>query len=285
MIKKIISKLNAQKIRLLLPLIIACLCMVASLGAFIDFSFACFSNNQQVGAGGLQLGVDSYVSTITTQSGYAFKYDGVNGAMAIDLDGYTEKIQMSEYDNIFTDRNINTPLIIRVEVDGVPNNPDDKITVNVPCSSNYTDNGTNPLSFVSGDTILSYLSNVIKIRIGCGLLIGGNLVVDNYDPTQASDVPIIYEGARDHLITEDSTVVVGTFVNDSTKTKVKTISLDFPQSIYSAFITNTDELVFYIEVDYDNVLINSYNLNSVNDGGQVIFADDFGTIRVEQVRV
>ena len=54
-------------------------------------------------------------SAITTLSCYAIKYDGVYGAMATKLvSGQEHSVNMSEYDYIFQDKNINTPLFFRI---------------------------------------------------------------------------------------------------------------------------------------------------------------------------
>lgn len=142
-------------------------------------------------------------SAITTLSCYAIKYDGVYGAMATKLvSGQEHSVTMSEYDYIFQDKNINTPLFFRIEIDGFNTNKD--LEINIPASGSYLASGQNYID--------NKLSNVVCAKFSYGLKINGNVVPDTYVLTDntivGGDVKTIYEGMRDNMRTVNGTPFV-----------------------------------------------------------------------------
>ena len=90
----------------------AFLITVLSILFFTDYTLGWFSENKKVASNGFVIQTEKN-SQVTTISTYAFRYDGMYGAICIPIEDNTE-IAMSEYDVIFTDKNVNTPLFFRV---------------------------------------------------------------------------------------------------------------------------------------------------------------------------
>ena len=191
---------------------------------------------------------------------YAVRYDGNYGAIAFDISGGNESITMSEYDYIFTDRNVNTPLFLRMEIASFESDKD--LTINIPCSGSYmTDNKIDP-----------YLSNVVAAKFMRGIKVNGSVVPDTntWTGTGQTTQPVInsYQGmlanARD---------VTGTpFVNDGVKQNFITLTLRasdiFNQNyIFTKQDTGKEYVVVFVVLDYyvtnDVNLVTSY-LDSYN---------------------
>ena len=197
-------------------------------------------------------------SSITTISCYAIKYDGVYGAMAKKLvSGEDNEFKMSEYDYILRDKNINTPLFLRVEISGFNTSKD--LQISIPCEGAYLVNGQNYIN--------PYLSNVVCSKFSHGLLINNNVVPDTYvledDEIVGGDVNTIDMGMRDRVASMEGTP----FVKSSSQ-KDSTIYLDLdhtslyqPANIVSRDVdgdgNNEDIVVIYLVFDY-------YETNSVN---------------------
>ena len=99
---------------------------------------------------------------------------------------------MSEYDYILRDKNINTPLFLRIEIGGFDSSKD--LQVNIPCTGSY---------YVENQTyIANNLSNVVCAKFSYGLKVGGSLVPDTYtlsgDEIEGGNAKAVYEGMRDH---------------------------------------------------------------------------------------
>lgn len=260
--KTLFSGFSIKKI---IPVVSTGIVLVFALIFFITTpsSVAWFSHNQAVSSSGMSVMIDS-ISNMTTMDCYALKYDGVSGAMCIQVDGRTE-IAMSEYDMIFTDKNINTPLIFRMVVTGAPNDSDSFITIKIPCTQRYviktSDNAKlNEITVAdgSGITIQSYLSNVLVAKIGCGLLPTGESekVADTYTltPTTEDTTPeqhaqnlTVFEGVRNAVKSvENVGYTIGKFasaienrsggVTKMTLTKTEEVVLNLTYDEYKDFL-------------------------------------------------
>ena len=256
----------------------------------VTVSYGWFSSNQEVQARGMAIRIEADQTSITTISCYAYKYDGIYGAVAINVDE-NNNIEMSEYDKIFQDRNINTPLIIRVEVDGVSTEADGQIIVKVPCTGKYSNSQTNDMacdvSTGSTEKILNKLSNVLYVKVGCGLYDSETqqVVKDEYDPTQSSSTTPIYSGARDRFNLDGNYATTEySFVDVSDHTKENLLEIPLPYSSYSSFIDtqNNNSLVFYIEYNYSSDLVNDFIVHGYISEGEerVVFTGDLGTIYI-----
>ena len=222
-------------------------------------------------------------SNIDILSCYAVRYDGNNGAVAIDISDGTRSIEMSEYDYIFTDRNVNTPLFLRMEITGFDDTKD--LSVTIPCSGGYK-NGSNQIS--------PYLSNVVCAKFMYGLKQGNSLVVDDAHWTESE----IYGGSAvtsyQGMISNASTVSGTPFVEGSSKSSSISLSIDAADVFDENYIVtrqnaqgvDVDAVVVYVVLDY--YVTNSVNLvtDYINsyDNGEVqhsaLFSEDIQSILV-----
>lgn len=217
-------------------------------------------------------------SSVNIESAYAVRYDGTNGAMATNL--FTNPaIEMSEYDYIFTDRNVNTPLFLRLELTGFTKTND--ITITVPCTGSYKEDGST--------AIANNLSNVISLKLLSGLKVGGSIVKDTYtwsgDSASTAAVKSSYDGML--ALANDKSLPAGTpYVVSSAKT---TTSITLTLSAATVFnqsmiITDGEEekVIIFIEFDYHvtkTVNLVSEYINSYNGAyHDFSFVDDIGTI-------
>lgn len=229
-------------------------------------------------------------SSITTISCYAIKYDGVYGAMAKKLvSGEDNEFKMSEYDYILRDKNINTPLFLRVEISGFNTSKD--LQISIPCEGAYLVNGQNYIN--------PYLSNVVCSKFSYGLLINNNLVPDTYvledDEIVGGDVNTIYMGMRDRVASMEGTPFVK---SSSQKDSTIYLNLDHtslyqPANIVSRDVdgdgNNEDIVVIYLVFDYyetNNVnLVDDY-VNSYDGSGldySLNFSSDIGLMTLRDI--
>lgn len=183
------KKLRKQKN---LKLIAATGVTIFSLFAAVTGAFAWFTsiNSARNNVGGF--GVFHDDSQVTTLSCYAIKYDGIYGGRATNITDGSQNVKMSEYDYILRDKNINTPLFLRIEIGGFDSSKD--LQVNIPCTGSY---------YVENQTyIANNLSNVVCAKFSYGLKLNGSLVPDTYtlsgDEVEGGDAKTVYEGMRDH---------------------------------------------------------------------------------------
>ena len=218
---------------------------------------AWFSTNLSAKTTGLSVTVKAG-SGIKLLSCYAIRYDGNYGALATNVMNGGASIAMSEYDYIFTDRNVNTPMFLRMEITDF--NTSNDLTVTIPCTGGFkTDNHIEP-----------YLSNVVSAKFMRGLKSGNTVSVDNNtwsgNDVTSSAVVASYQG-----MLENAHDVVGTpYVTGNTKTNSITLTMPAATAFDPNFIiqrqdenqNNIDVIVAYIAFDYHvtgNVnLVSSY---------------------------
>lgn len=222
-------------------------------------------------------GVSYDDSTIRAASVYCIKYDGVYGATATKLTESNYSLAMSEYDYIFQDRNINTPLFLRIVLEDFDKTKD--LTVVIPSTGDYK-TGSNLY-------INNYLSNVVCAKFSYGLQSGNNVIRDSYtlegNTINGGDAQIIYEGMRDRAIGISGTPFV---TNAATGAKNSTISVTIPRNTITDTYISDNKVVVYLEFDYyvengvnlvDNY-INSYSQPGVVEEPDRIFESDIGLI-------
>ena len=262
-----IKRLNKKKMK------IAAVTSMMVFSLFVAFAgvFAWFTTITSINNGANDFPIYHDDSEITAVSVYCIKYDGIYGATATRLTNEDYSFTMSEYDSIFTDKNINTPLFLRIEIDHFDKTK--PLTISVPCSGDYK-TGSN--TYVN-----NYLSNVVSVKFSYGLQTTGGLIKDSYNLTESyiegGNAEIIYKGMRDRVSTLTGTPFV---TNTTTGAKDRTIL----QTIAANTITDTyitgDRLVVYLEFDYDVSLINNYiaSIGHVTDDTNRIFQSDIGSI-------
>lgn len=281
-----------KMIKSLLSLLLTTILCFAVIIAYSSMSHAWYSDNKDTTVTGYSVKVKTF-SQMSTLSCYSLHFDGIYNAICEEITDENNNITMSEYDKIFSDRNINTPLILRLTVAGVPGNDGDFIKINIPCTSEYKD---------SEGKVITSLSNVVKAYVGCGLYNQETQLVDTPDeytpvPTKTTKEPdniAIFEGVRDairkaHAYREDS------FIDITNETKSNEITIKLEYNEYKDFIytdvigegnVETNCLVFYIIFDYVDDLINDYIDSHTDANGSldsiISFTSDIGTIYVEE---
>ncbi len=262
---------------------------IFSLMACFTATYAWFAAKRTQDEGVNDFGVGSDDSDITAISCYAIKYDGVYGASATQLvSGQQHNVVMSEYDTIFTDKNVNTPLFLRIEIAGFNTSKDLQITI--PSSGDYyKENTTN---------IDNKLSNIVCAKFSTGLKqSNGSVIADNYvlpdsnQPLTGSDITAIYTGMRDNV-----SGVTGTpFVKSSSqKDREITITLPSTEVYKSGFVLNrvidgeaTDYVVIYLAFDYyvtnTTNLVEDYITSYHGALHSKTFAPDIGMITLRDV--
>jgi hypothetical protein len=260
---------------------------IFSLFAAVTGAFAWFTSHINEASRGTDFGVYHDNSQITTISCYAIKYDGIQGAVAKQVaSGQENAIQMSEYDYVLRDRNVNTPLFFRIELSDFNTSKDLEVTI--PAAGAY--------KLAGQSTIESNLSNVVCAKFSYGLDINGTLTPDTYELSGSTisggNVKTIYEGMRDRVKN-----MAGTPFVTSTTEKDDEITLTLPAaSLYqsSNIVHRTidgetvDIVVVYIVFDY--YVTNSINLveryiNSYgnSDNYSRTFDPDIGAISLRDV--
>lgn len=285
---------------------------------FTDYSLGWYSENRIVSSKGFKIATEEN-SSVTTLSTYAFRYDGMYGAVCLQIQDNTE-IAMSEYDVIFTDKNVNTPLFFRVVAQGIPNSSGGSITVTIPCTTPNYSTTSNVIDFGDGLEAQNVLSNLITCKLGCGIVLNNTRTVDNYIPVGTSESRVennvtIFTGVRDLMNKNNmvqNNVKSGKFINEevfdeegmitgATKTTT-TISLTINYEDYVDYLCSvtvdeeTNEitsydyeaeekncLVFYIEFDYDDNLIDLYRQHT-EESGLAEFRNDIGVISIKDNR-
>ena len=211
---------------------------------------------------------------------YAVRYDGLYGAIAIDISSGEEKISMSEYDSVFLDRNVNTPLFLRMEITNF--NTDDDLTVSIPCFGPYK----------NGNLIRPYLSNVVSARFTTGIKVDGSVVADenSWTGNNVSTAEVInsYKG----MVSNIENTVGTPFVTVNTKQNLITLTLpaedvfddDLIITKKDAEDNDIDVVVVYIAFDYHVTnevnLVSSYLASYGSSDATFMFVSDIQSINL-----
>lgn len=231
MIKVFINK--TKKFASLLPSFMLVLALLLSV---VQSTFAWVSLAKQVGLNGPSFSSE-VIRGASIFSYEIYKRDGqTQGAQIVSSSSNPQAVSMTEYDTVFTDRNVDTPVILRVVLDPLPDNTTD-IVVSVKCSTTTWKD--------SNGLLAPYLSNIGKFRCG-------------YDKTGALDnednPDTVYMGARTLL--ENVTPISFAYVSGTTNTKKDTdITLTFP---VTNMVELNGKLTVYIEISYNSALVESY---------------------------
>ena len=213
-------------------------------------------------------------SKIRILSCYAVRYDGNYGAIAVNVSSGNANITMSEYDSIFTDRNVNTPLFIRMEIADF--DPTKDLQVTIPCSG----------SFKTNNKVDPYLSNVVSAKFMTGLKTSSGVVVDTNTWTgnnvTSAAVVASYQGMHDHAAESNGYP----FVRGNSKQQSVTLNLSAQDAFDEDFIITkqdgTEVIIAFVALDYyvtsEVNLVSSY-IDSYNGAEHsVSFISDINSI-------
>ncbi len=279
-------------------LILTALQMAALALCLSIVTLAWFSSHKQVQSKNVGITIQP-VSDVATLSCYALRYDGNIGAVCYKIGedaehGEVLNVEMTEFDRIFRDRSVNTPLIYAVELANVPNSAGYYINVKVPCSekflrvggtatNSYTDDGSTTF------LIQRYISNVVSVKVACGgqiqeLTPTTDRRIENNVTVFQTQQAVFRQLSSGDSVGHFATVTDNTTYEKASYVQVKLSQSDYSSSIYTA--TNDqgvteNRLMLYIQFDYDEGLMDAYIEHMMDDTeGDVTFADDFGVIQI-----
>ncbi len=265
--------MEKTKISIAILRVIVAFCILLFALSYLNLSFGWFSDSKIVNAGGsyVKVGIDKSVNLVSC---HVFRYTD-NGVVCSDATD-SQSYEMMKYDTILTDKNVNTPLFLRVTAEGIPS--DGRFTVTVPLTE-----GTAPYK----------LSDVISVKVAFGLKIDGDVSADAFTPDSDNsgkgDNVKIFGGVRD-LVKSDEYKNVNylestfggqqkiTFTLDSALYKDYMCAIENGVCDYTAETKNA--LVFYVVFDYDEDLISEFLKNEVSIS-EITFSNDIGTITIE----
>ena len=183
-------------------------------------------------------------SSLNIVSAYAVRYDGNLGATATSLLGQNvPDIAMSEYDYIFKDRNVNTPLFIRLEITGFDTNKDLKI--NIHCTGGLTTVKTkNGNNYTVRD---NQLSNVVGAKFLTGLKVNGNTVKDNKNFAVPSQIKDCYDGMLEMGRGNGSQTYVGAYEGGKRNDIEMTLASGV---VFAPSMLIGDNAIVYLKLDY-----------------------------------
>ena len=256
-----------------LKIAVATATCIFTLATAFTGTIAWFATNTSVSATGMSVKVATG-SKIRIVSCYAVRYDGNYGAIAVDVSSGSANITMSEYDSIFTDRNVNTPLFLRMEIAEFDPTKDLKVTI--PCTGSFkTNNKVNP-----------YLSNVVSAKFMTGLKTSSGIVVDTNtwtgDGVTSAAVVASYQGMHDHAADSNG----DPFVRGDSKQYSVTLTLPAADAFDEDFIITkqdgTEVIVAFVALDYyvtnEVNLVSSYIDSYNGDEHSVAFVSDINRI-------
>ena len=278
-----------------ISLIVVMLSLSSATMAWLAMNRTVWSKNQKM--------TIQAVSDVATLDCYAIRYDGSLGAVCYKIgenEGEYLAVEMTEFDRIFRDRTVNTPLIYVIELANVPDNPNYYISVKVPCLEKYIKVGNTETNSYVGDgdglkySINQYISNIISVKVGCGGAITpltptlvqrveNNVNVFNAQRTYFRSVTSGDRVGQFATVVEDD--VNGTYTySKTTSVQVKLTQSEYHNSLYT--IPNEVEstgnhLMLYVQFDYDDALMDAF-ISLINDDSDedINFADDLGVIQV-----
>jgi len=232
--------------------------------ALTSVTYAWLTMNKKVDSDGLVFQIDDSQG-IGVQSFDIYKRNGKTGAQRVT----GKNVDMTEYDTIFTDRNVDTPVIMRIVLGNFPKDdttgmyikPD--IEISASCGDfwrgddDWSDGSWTDTGYASGKLTKS-LSNLATLVFSAG-----NKTLDEAD---VDDAVTIYEGAVALMDgSEDAKgfakVAYSPDEGYSNVKKVRTISQTILSSDYNLTDVDQDglpEVVMYCEITYNPSNIAAY---------------------------
>jgi len=264
--------MKAKEIRR--KIIINMLSSVVIIATLAGCSFAWVGMNKQFYSNGLEMQVKTKTGVIISNC-QVYKRDGMSGAINVTEE---EHLELTEYDTVFPDKNVDTPIILRVELSQIPSsNP--TLAFDLTCSGTWTTDGT------ASGKLAKHLSNIVEIRFGfC------HEVDDLFDPNDTSkNATQIFDTAYAELQENFSGLrFAKVSKSGSTYTNVEKTNVISSDEI-SGYESNDGKLVIYVAICYAEDLVAAYlNQNDFAEGGDTLsemidFPNDMGRITFDYV--
>ncbi len=236
----------------------------------VSLSFAWLALNRAADAEGIQMQMDAQSMSITNYDVY--KYNSETN----EVDNITSDdtiYELEPYDSIFTERNVNTPLLLRVKLSGFPTES---------AAINFT------VSCIDGHMNMSddYTSNIVYVKYATESTINAYAAAQGENAlTETSSNDELYYTATEYFRTVNekrqfaSAELSG---YDYEYTGQKELSLDCSLAL-SAAEKSGQSAVVYLIIDYAPDLIEAQHITHFSDiqlqlGSAVRFANDIKLI-------
>lgn len=244
---KKIDRLTIYRLKELAPrlatLVALAAVIVVVFSTFFNRSLGWFAQNTEVGAEGLNVTTDTDRRGSLSIEGV--KYDMDQLAFVITDD---EHLQMNEHDTIFVERNIYTPLVLRVKLSGGVYEAGQSFNLDM-FRILTLDGETLPSS---GSALPNYISSVVNIQYCDESAFNDMYMKASY--TGAENPSGIYDSVRTYFTTgagaDDPEYKFTTITNDSF-TKVNSLRFNFNH-------TGNPNMYLYFYLTYDNALMTYY---------------------------
>ena len=254
------NKQNSKMFSLMFNFGITLVLLLVTVFAFLSVHYGWFAKNETVTANGMNISID-YDDTVALY--YVYKYDTVREVASksskieggsIQLNSITN-LQLSSYDKIFLERNVNNPVIFRVEVSGTKlEKPSGTITVNLERTVHNDATSTNLVREreVNGkNSLFAYISSCVYFKSA------SMSSLKQYLQTNPENEHDLWKNA---IIAFDSVSNTQRFISvevdgdNRTYTKVEKLSFVIPYT--SEDWIDDDTLNVYIFMDYDPTFSN-----------------------------
>lgn len=217
-----------------------------------------------------QIGIQIEGDMILSTNFIAVKYDYNDGMAKYVTE---DKIVIPEYDTVFNERNEKSVIIFRAPIFGpaVRNGETFTITITLKDLGIGTDENKNKNLYDENDHICSYVSNVIYIKVA-------SVPNGSTTPSTQDELNEFFDDVHDYFSDDTNDIERKTFATISDGVITKESELSFSLSDYSSNVDSDGVLYAFIEIGYDNTLINNFAEEQNNSSS---FGDSDGSVKIE----
>lgn len=256
-----------DKKQLWINALIAFLCALLITSA----SFAWVSQNRKTDSEQHRMKIEPMGVTISSFEAYKYNIE------TDEIDKVTEgDLDLAAYDSIFTERNINTPLLLVVRLRDIQKASNVTLNITAKCVENRAhDFATN--NPVSSD---DYTSNLISMKAATSTMVGQTIAAD----ANAAAREAFFRNVCTYFSNSANSYDEGQFLTISNNTGTKVDSFDLSLSGITPEVADTTRTcTVYLLIDYDIDLVEAQNIVNFGDvnlinGSKVEFANDISSI-------
>ncbi|MBP5166890.1 MAG: hypothetical protein ILP09_06490 [Oscillospiraceae bacterium] len=241
----------------------------------VSLSYAWLTLNRKADSEGIQMQMDAQSMSITNYRVY--KYNSETNAVD-DITSDETIYELEPYDSIFTERNVNTPLLLRVKLKGFPAEST-AIDFSISCIDGHT------------NMIDRFTSNIVYAKYATESMINAYAAANGETAVSTSyagnDLDGLYHTATKYFGTVNEKNQFAHAAPSSGEYNYnyageKTMSLDCSLSLTAAEKT-ARETVVYLIIDYEPDLIEAQHITHFSDiqlqlGSAIKFANDIKLI-------